>query len=480
MIRRHQNTVGVALALVAGVFSFAHAQAAQEAEPAQPMPADQTALDDFDAAWTAIRDTHFDPNLNGVDWDALRDELRPEAEQATRSEGRGIIYEMLGRLGQSHFTLLPKGGGGVTPYGNGEHAEPVVVETPEPRMPETELVDADDEREFGAARPGIEIRLIDDDVIVVEVRDGSEAQRAGVKLGWTLLAIGDMAMGPITVEQIETMGRQSGEMYVWQIVTATLTGAEGSHTRLVFLDGEGEEVTLTVEREAPVEPPVTFGGLPPMSPGFEHRWISASDLGMDGDDRIGYIAFDVWLQTIPRQFDAAMLEFAGADGVVIDLRGNIGGIGALAMMVGRYLVDEPASLGTMFMRDQTLHFNLQPVMVSMEGEDLDPYSGPVAILIDGASASTSEIFAAGVQELGRARLFGQPSPGLALPAMLTELPSGDVLMHAMAGFETPGGFSMEAAGVTPDVMAPWNRESLLAGRDDALDAAAQWIINGEE
>jgi C-terminal processing protease CtpA/Prc len=53
-------------------------------------------------------------------------------------------------------------------------------------------------------------------------------------------------------------------------------------------------------------------------------------------------------------------------------------------------------------------------------------------------------------------------------------------MHAMAGFETPGGVSMEEAGVTPDVLAPWDRESLLAGHDDALDAAAQWIINGKE
>ncbi|MFT5424635.1 MAG: carboxyl-terminal processing protease [Phycisphaerales bacterium] len=466
MMRRHRNTVGVALALVAGAFSLAHGQAA--------------AVEDFDAAWEAIRDTHFDPNLNGVDWDAVRDELRPAAAEASRSEGRGIILEMLGRLGQSHFTLLPKGGGGVTPFGDGAHAAPMILETPEPTAPQSELKNAEDEHEWGDASPGFEVRLIGDDVVVVRVRPGSAAERVGVRPGWSLLAIGTTEVGPVIVDQVESMGRRTGTMYVWQIVTAMLTGAEGSHTRLVFLDGEGEEQPLTVEREAPVEPAVAFAGLPAMSPGFEHRWIEASDLGLVGEARIGYLEFDVWLQTIPRQFDAAMLEFADADGVVIDLRGNVGGIGALAMMVGRYLVDEPASLGTMRMRNQTLHFNLQPVMVSMEGEDLDPYAGPVAILIDSGSASTSEIFAAGIQELGRARLFGERTPGLALPAMLTELPGGDVLMHAMAGFETPGGVSMEEAGVTPDVLAPWDRESLLAGHDDALDAAAQWIINGKE
>ena len=486
MNRFETTLVGFALA-IAGAGSLAPAQpvdiedavdALLEDNASQPDP---IPLRDFDEAWRLVRDTHFDPTFNGVDWDAIREEFRPHAIGATQGEVRGIILEMLSRLGQSHFSVLPKSGGGIVPFGD-EPAEDDsgITEKPEPSLPTLELELAETERESGSARPGFEIRLVGDDLVVVVVTPDSDAESKGVRPGWTLLAIGNDPLAPIIVEQVGGLGRRTGAMYVTQIVDAMLMGADGSATRLVFLDGDGTEMALEIAREPPSEEPVAFGGLPPMSANFHHRWLDPAQVGLPETVRIGYISFDVWLQTIPRQFDAAMVEFRDADGLIIDLRGNIGGIGAISMMIGRYLVHERASLGTMRMREQEMRFNMQPVMVSMTGEDLDPFDGPVAVLIDGGSASTSEIFAAGIRELGRARLFGSTTPGMALPAMLSQLPSGDVLLHAMAGFETPNGFVMEEAGVTPDVEVPWSRESLLAGRDAALDAAAEWIVHGEQ
>ena len=71
---------------------------------------DQAPVDTFDAAWKIVRDTHFDPRMNGVDWNAVSTELRPRALAASSpGELRSVIREMLGRLGQSHFVLLPSG-----------------------------------------------------------------------------------------------------------------------------------------------------------------------------------------------------------------------------------------------------------------------------------------------------------------------------------------------------------------------------------
>ena len=71
-------------------------------------PVSTLALDTFDAAWTLIRDTHFDPAFNGVDWDGVRAELRPRAERAAdAAELRPVLEEMVGRLGQSHFAIFP-------------------------------------------------------------------------------------------------------------------------------------------------------------------------------------------------------------------------------------------------------------------------------------------------------------------------------------------------------------------------------------
>ena len=103
------------------------------------------------------------------------------------------------------------------------------------------------------------------------------------------------------------------------------------------------------------------------------------------------------------------------------------------------------------------------------------YEGTVAILVDGESVSTSEIFAAGMQYLRRARVFGDTTSGQALPALTRRLPNGDVLMHVFSDYTLPDGTRLEVRGVIPDVVQPVTRADLLAGRDAALLAAVRWI-----
>jgi uncharacterized membrane protein len=58
--------------------------------------------------WTTVRDQHFDKTLNGVDWDAVRVEFEPKVRAAaSQDELRGLLSEMLARLGQSHFGVIP-------------------------------------------------------------------------------------------------------------------------------------------------------------------------------------------------------------------------------------------------------------------------------------------------------------------------------------------------------------------------------------
>ena len=82
------------------------------------------ASETFDAAWTIIRDTHFDKTMNGLNWEAVRAELKPRAAAATSSaELRVVIRDMLGRLGLSHFALIPSGGDASTQGPNGTSAD---------------------------------------------------------------------------------------------------------------------------------------------------------------------------------------------------------------------------------------------------------------------------------------------------------------------------------------------------------------------
>jgi carboxyl-terminal processing protease len=122
-----------------------------------------------------------------------------------------------------------------------------------------------------------------------------------------------------------------------------------------------------------------------------------------------------------------------------------------------------------------LRFPANPRLVNTAGERVEPYAGPLAIIVDGLTGSASECFTGGLQSLGRARVFGETSMGQALPALFDTLPNGDVFIHAWGDFVTGTGVRIEGRGVVPDEKVALTRAALLAGRDAPLEAALAWI-----
>jgi carboxyl-terminal processing protease len=143
--------------------------------------------------------------------------------------------------------------------------------------------------------------------------------------------------------------------------------------------------------------------------------------------------------------------------------------------ISGHLLDTAISLGTMHGRGATIRFVANPRRVDRAGTRVGTFTGPVAILVDGFTGSTSEFFAAGMQAVGRARVFGETSAGQSLPALMTRLPDGDVLMHAIADHEDAAGRRVEGIGVIPDERVPLSRVDLRNGRDAPLEAARAWI-----
>jgi carboxyl-terminal processing protease len=131
----------------------------------------------------------------------------------------------------------------------------------------------------------------------------------------------------------------------------------------------------------------------------------------------------------------------------------------------------------MRMREATLQFVVNPQTVRADGTRVQPFDGPLAILVDALTASTSEVFTGGMKAIGRARVFGEATAGQALPALVATLPNGDRLMHVVADFTAPDGTRLEGGGVSPDVFVPLRREALLAGQDPTLEAALEWIAS---
>jgi carboxyl-terminal processing protease len=172
----------------------------------------------------------------------------------------------------------------------------------------------------------------------------------------------------------------------------------------------------------------------------------------------------------------AVDRFRDADGIVLDLRGNPGGLAGMIVGVAGHFIDTPELLGTMRTRTvPRLEFVVNPRRATTDGRRVAPFAGPVAVLVDELTASASECFAGAMQDLGRVRVFGRRTMGQALPASTRRLSNGDVLEYVVGDFVTSAGRSLEGAGVTPDDAQPLTIADLRRGIDAPMAAALRWI-----
>ena len=460
-LRRAAGTIALLAALAS--------PAAPESPPAQPPSADreEVNLATFDRAWSLIADTHWDPTLGGLDWAAVRDELRPQAGAATNDrELRRVIEDMLSRLGQSHFALLPDAAAEESPSTGDESAAGLPGCS---AAASAEIFAAMERRRSADGDPGLELRLLDrDQVVVTRVVAGTPAAAAGVRTGWRLLAIDDapLVRSLRCIRHVDDVAFQRQVEISW--LRGLLAGPTGSEVRARFDGGSRREIVL--QRVPPPGDVVHFGNLPPSTLHFERAAVETKQHA-----RVAVVRFNIWLPPVAAAFEREMPELRAADAVVIDLRGNPGGVSAVAQGVAGHFVAETISLGTMKGRRDHLELVAEPRRVARDGSAVEPYRGPLAILIDEGSASTSELFAAGLRDHDRARLFGGPSAGAALPAVMDRLPNGDVFMHASMDYIRPNGERVEGRPIVPDVATPLRRSDLRAGRDAALEAALAWI-----
>jgi carboxyl-terminal processing protease len=412
--------------------------------PSQPADADtqrKANLDSFDQVWKTVRDRHWDPKLGGLDWQAAYDELRPKMEKAeTRAEGRAILRDLLGRLKQSHFEIF--------------------------------AVDAYEEKDSAAGEggrdgtAGIHARVIDGKALLIRVEEGSAAEKMGVKPGWVVRAVDGKELGPeIAAVVAKHSGSTALDSKLAWLVMAPMSGRLDEKVSVEFLDGGDRPVHVEIPFARRLGHKHRSGNLPP-------RYIRLESRVLDGN--VGYAAFTSWIDEpyLTKAFDEALASFKDAPGVVIDLRGARGGIGTLPPAIaGRFVREPKLHLGTMTTRQGKFTFGVKP--------QPKPFDGRVAVLIDGCSRSASEIFAAGMRDLGRARLFGMRTVGAVLPSVVDKLPTGDSFQYAIADYVTPKGERIEGIGVRPDVEIVPKREDLLAGRDPILDTAVTWIRSGQ-
>ena len=272
-------------------------------------------------------------------------------------------------------------------------------------------------------------------VVVISALEGSPAGEAEITSGTRLLSVD---------------GRPVIDLGLEGTVSA-LRGDVGSQVVLTFENSNGETSELTLERRSVDLRPVRTRRL------------------RTGSHTLGYLRITQFSDGVPEQVKEALTELQNKDieGLVLDLRNNSGGLVSAGLAVADDFLAGGAIVETRNREgiNDTIQASLQTV-----------YDGPMVTLVNGGTASASEILAGALQDNDRATLLGGQTFGKGLIQTLTNLSDGSGLAVTVAGYVTPSGRDIQGEGIAPDRVLSDPEPLNPGGEGDRwLSEAEQWM-----
>lgn len=260
-------------------------------------------------------------------------------------------------------------------------------------------------------------------VLLVDVYDNGAGYQAGLRSGDRVVNVD---------------GRDITDMELSSAV-ALIKGDKGTSVTLEVIRGT-ERLTFSAVRDA-----------------VEAKTVSYTLL----DNNIGYLSISRFEEVTTKQFKAAVedLQSQGMKGLVIDIRNNPGGL--LDTVVGMLKYMLPDGL-IVYTEDK------QGNRKEYKGQDNDEFNLPLAVIVNGNSASASEIFAGAIQDYGKGTIIGTQTYGKGIVQTVKPLTDGSAIKFTIAKYFTPKGQDIHGKGVTPDMVVEYDTD---ADVDTQLDAA---------
>ncbi len=260
---------------------------------------------------------------------------------------------------------------------------------------------------------GIELKAAGSALVIVKVITGSPAERAGLRAGDRIAEVDSKATADITTDQAADL----------------LQGQEGSIVNIVVVNANNAKRRLSIRREH-VEVP------------------SVDDVKIiDREGGVGYLKLTCFQKTTSRDLDAALwkLHREGMKCLIMDLRGNPGGLLTSSVEVADKFVEEGIIVSTRG-RSPLEDFNYT-------AHKAGTWRVPLVVLIDGESASASEIFAGAIRDHRRGNLVGERSYGKGSVQGIFPLSlAGSGVRLTTAKFYSPSGHPISNVGVQPDIV----------------------------
>jgi carboxyl-terminal processing protease len=270
---------------------------------------------------------------------------------------------------------------------------------------------------------------------VLRVFDGSPAGEAGIREGDLITAVDGRSIAGLNSE----------------VATGRIKGPSGTSVKLeVFSPDQERSRAVRVKRER-IEVPVATGRIVER----DGRKLGVVELLSFSSGAHGLVK---------REVDEVLAK--GAEGMVLDLRGNGGGLLSEAVLVSSIFIEDGEIV--------SVRGRARPERTEEAQGDAIDENVPVAVLVNGGSASASEIVTGALRDRKRATVVGTPTFGKGLVQEVEQLSNGGVLDITVANYYLPGGRTIGTDGLKPRVRA---RDDARTERDEALPVALDVLVD---
>ncbi|MBD0371531.1 MAG: PDZ domain-containing protein [Pyrinomonadaceae bacterium] len=380
----------------------------------------------FDDVWETIRDRYYDASFNGLDWEDARERFRPQAAEAKDgAEFYAVLRRMVGTLRDAHTRVY-------APEEKFDWQHPRVITT------------------------GISVREVEGQPVVVSLERGSQAERAGLRVGDIITSVDDKPALTLFMKRLENVtGASTVQSARARVMATLLAGDAASTVKVTWRASDAVERAGVLRRE------------------WRDR---TAKLVLEKRGDFFIVRFDAFTQKVALDLMRALKSsLRKARGIVIDLRNNGGGDSEAMTDVASAFLSPRTSLGRF--TDRTGRTSVEPqtrTSMLMAAESIVRFDGPLVILASERTASAAEIFVASIKEARRALLIGTGTCGCVLAIRRRHLlPDGGELDVSEMDYRTSSGVRLEGVGVAPDEIITLSLSDIRAGQDRAIERALE-------
>jgi carboxyl-terminal processing protease len=380
----------------------------------------------FDDVWETIQDRYYDPKFRGIDWQAKRTTFRPVAARAGNTqEFYDVLRQMIASLRDAH----------------------------------TRVYSPDEKFDWWTPRfvtVGLTIREVERAPTVMQIEAGSAASKTDIRQGDVIVTVDDVPVAQFVAQRMRYYGLVDEGNFRHRVIANLFDGSAGTNVKIGWITRNGKQKSTVLQ-----------------------RYWSQRNLGFNNQRKgnIAILRLDAFTQSVAIEFAKSLpgvLE--GAEGIVLDLRGNGGGDAEAMADVASLFLDEGTNLGRFADRSGAA-FELQTFPKRLwRSSAPSPTKLPLVVLTSENTSSAAEILAATLQAKGRAQVLGSGTCGCVLAIRNRHaLPDGGVLDVSEFDYKTAGGVRLEGAGIKPDKIIVPARSDVYSRHDRALERAIKLL-----